>query len=823
MKNELKQKLAEIKVKENLLSDKESLVAEQYNQAWLRHMKDKKIPANVIRVCNCDAFWVGKQHNILVEYKYDIDMENPVERAKVLAQAIAYYRAISEKGKTKNASVVFVADVNECFALHVNYINKFVNLPGVKWVAPNKMGDDPVLVGAIVADGEIHEKSIVFNTTDPDFSEERIFGTIDGIAEGLARIVPITEATVKMGFEHFSTRIVDKSKYAGKANDLVGMYFEFIKKEADCFVRGNKLYFSQYSPIQVNADKANQFRSRFGAFSENDKRELERMYDTLVSDAERRMNGQFFTPKVWVDEAHRRMAKILGENWESTVPTWDNCCGTKSLTRDYEHGELYLSTLEQAELNASEKLSAEARETFVFDFLNTDMEKLPDSLKKAMKTCGEQNKPFAFLINPPYGQATNRKGIETKDGISFTAALEDMKKHDMGKAGRELTVQFLWRIIELVKKYKMKNVTLGLFSNPAWMTGDSFETFRKEWNKYAEFKDGFAFRSEEFEGVKPGWAINFSVWSISADKKNNHNHVFPCDILENDQDGMELSNVGKHEYCNLDGKELASSWVRGELPKTKKTFATVDGIKIIDGSDSRCRGMWCEGSLGYLYCNGNSVKSNSQETGLFSMAFKAANGFNLLPENIDRAVSLFAARRLVEDNVWNHQDVYAVPNTNHQKYAEWNSDAYVLSMFESKSYQTSICGDCNGKHYDFVNQFHPFTKSETYDLCGIEKKTNFQDESRWCKANGKFVNLSHEAAEVMEAYRTCIRNSAPARREFHKQHPELQLNRWDAGYRQLKVLFAEACPDDFKVLKEKVKNLKSKMLPLVYELGFLRG
>lgn len=822
MKTELKTKLAEIKAIQNIISDKESLVAEQYNQAWIRHMKGKKIEASVLRVCNCDAFWVGKQHNILVEYKYDIDMENPVERAKVLAQVIAYYRAISEKGKTKNASVVFVADVNECFALHVNYINKFVNLPGVKWVAPNKMGDDPILVGAIVEDKEIHEKSIVFNTTDPDFSEEKIFGTIDEIAEGLTRIVPITEATVKMGFEHFSTRIVDKSKYAGKANDLVGMYFEFIKKEADCFVRGNKLYFSQYSPIQVNADKANQFRSRFGAFSENDKRELERMYDTLVSDAERRMNGQFFTPKVWVDEAHRRMAKILGENWEATVPTWDNCCGTKSLTRDYEHGELYLSTLEQAELNASEKLSAESRETFVFDFLNTDTEKLPESLKKTMKTCGEQNKPFAFLINPPYGQAGNRKGVDTKNTISFTSAFEDMKKHGMGKAGLELTVQFLWKILELVKKYDMQNVVLGIFCKSTWYTGDSFEEFRKEWNKYAEFKDGFAFRSEEFEGVKPGWAINFSVWSISADKKNgSHIQVFPCDILENDQDGMELSNVGKHEYYNLDGKELASSWVRGELPKTKKTFATTDGIHLL--GDGNFSGAWCEDSLCYFYNHSNSIKENSQGVGLFSVPVKDGHGFNLLPENIDRAVSLFAARRLVQPTPFNERDSYAAPNVKDKKYAEWNSDSYVLALVDNQSYQTSICGDCNGKHYDFVNQFHPFTKSETYDLCGIEKKTNFQDESRWCKANGKFDNPSREAVEVMEAYRTCIRNSAPARREFHKQHPELQLNRWDAGYRQLKVLFADACPDDFKVLKEKVKNLKSKMLPLVYELGFLRA
>jgi hypothetical protein len=298
---------------------------------------------------------------------------------------------------------------------------------------------------------------------------------------------------------------------------------------------------------------------------------------------------------------------------------------------------------------------------------------------------------------------------------------------------------------------------------------------------------------------------------------------FKCDILEAAEDGMGVVKIGEHTYYNLDGKELASSWVRGaELPKTKKTFSTSDGIKIIGGSDSHCRGTWCEGSLGYLYCNGNIVKSSSQETGLFSAPFCAANGFNILPENIDKAVSLFSARRLVEPDPFNRMDSYVAPSTDNEKYKEWNSDSYVFSILENKSYQSSIKGTVDGKNYDFVNQFYPFTKSETYDMCGLDKKKNFKDESRWCKQNGKFDNLSSEAAAVLEAFRTCIMKSAAARAEFNKQHPELQVTRWDAGYRQLKDLFKKECQAEFENLKEKVGVLKAKMLPLVYELGFLR-
>lgn len=511
----LKVRLNDIRLTASM-SDKESLVAGEYNAAWVDYCKGKKIATTIARFENCDAYWMTDRHNILVEYKYDIDMENPSERAKVIAQVVAYYRKIAEKGKVKSATVVFIADVNECFALHVNYLNRFVNLPGVNWrLAPSNMGSDEILVNAIMADTEVNAKSIVFNTADPDFSEEKIFNSIHNLCNGVTRIVPITAGTLKMAYEYFSTKIVSIKKY--KANDVVGMFYEFIKKGSECFVKNGKIYFSNYAPVAVDERRAVQFLGRFGEFDENDKSELDRMYDTLVSDTERRVNGQFFTPKVWVDEAHRRMARVVGEDWESKYPSWSCCCGTKSCSRDYEYGSLWLSTLEQSELNASSSLNTEAVDTFVFDFLNDSESKLPKSLKDALKKAGKEGTPFTMLINPPYGQSgagANKGG--NKADVTKTDIAMQMKSVGLGKASNELTVQFLYRIMNIVKEYGIKDFTLGLFSNPAWMTGDACEKFREEWNKVATFDNGFAFHADEFEGVKEGWAINFSVWKLSA-------------------------------------------------------------------------------------------------------------------------------------------------------------------------------------------------------------------------------------------------------------------------------------------------------------------
>ena len=294
---------------------------------------------------------------------------------------------------------------------------------------------------------------------------------------------------------------------------------------------------------------------------------------------------------------------------------------------------------------------------------------------------------------------------------------------------------------------------------------------------------------------------------------------FPVDLLEN-QDGQELICVGTHMYYNLDGKTKMSEWMRGKLPKCNKCVCTTDGIKIIASTHKSAKGSICANSLGYMASDSNTIKSNAQLVALLSLPFSFAHGFNLLPENFDRAVSGFAARRLVVDNVWNHQDCYMAPNTAHPKYAEWQKDCYIFSMFESKSNQTSIKGEVDGEAYDFKNNFYPFSKKETYELLGLSWKQNSKDETRFIA--DKLTDLTPEGQKVLDDFKACLKTSAKARPEYHKAHPELQVNRWDCGWRQLKGLFEEACLDQFNQLKADFDTLKDKMLPLVYELGFLK-
>lgn len=797
----------------NDATDQESLVA----IAWLKAFKKHWKKVVLTRREKCDAYLSIDKKAMLIEFKKDQNMQDPAIRARVLTQAIHYYsRFLNGKTDLRTPDVIFVADKNECFALHVNFVNQYVSMIDDS-LAPSAQHNNAKLMEALIKDTELQTQAIVYHIDETDFSPEKIFDKIDQMLAGVTRIVPVTPGTLKKGFDYFCTSILVDIKDM-TANELVGRFYAFMKGQKDAVIAKGKLMgIEGYAPVSINETKALQFKARFGVFSETDSQELERLYDTLVGEAERRRNGQFFTPAIFVNEAHSRLARVLGDTWEQECMTWDCCCGTKSLTRDYEFGNLWLSTLDQNELNCSASLSTDAQETFVFDFLNGATTTLPKKLVEALKANKDKN--ITLFVNPPYGQAGNgaNKGQSNKAGVHKTAVQSRMMEAGMGKASRELTIQFLYRFLELIKEFKLTKVTVGLFSNPAWLTGDACEKFRKAWLEKFKFDNSFGFRSEEFAGVKPGWAINFSVWTMGKHSRELQTE-FPVDLLEN-QDGQELVQVGTHTYYNLDGKAKMSEWVKPTAHVTLvSSIATTDGINMRLPGTGSVHARTCAGAIGFINLHSNCVEKNAQYVGLYSFPC-TDQGYNLLPENFDRAVSGFAARRLVVDNVWNHQDCYMAPNTEHPKYAYWQKDCYIFSMFEAKSNQTSIKGEVDGEAYDFKNNFYPFSKQETYSFLGLQWKQNSKDETRFIA--DKLTDLTPEGQKVLDDFKTCLKASAKARPEYHKAHPELQVNRWDCGWRQLKGLFEEACPDQFSQLKTDFKALKDKMLPLVYELGFL--
>jgi hypothetical protein len=156
---------------------------------------------------------------------------------------------------------------------------------------------------------------------------------------------------------------------------------------------------------------------------------------------------------------------------------------------------------------------------FQYDFLNDDESKLPEGLKKAIL----EKKQILFFINPPYGTSGSKSiiGGGNKDCISSKTLVNvAMKKENMGACSDQLYAQFLYRIIMFKNEYNLSNVSICLFSNPLFLSGESFIKFRNTFYKKFIFKDGFLFQADQFADVSGDWGISFTVWEGKDEVKN---------------------------------------------------------------------------------------------------------------------------------------------------------------------------------------------------------------------------------------------------------------------------------------------------------------
>lgn len=159
--------------------------------------------------------------------------------------------------------------------------------------------------------------------------------------------------------------------------------------------------------------------------------------------------GAFYTPKIWVDELHKMLSSHLGEDWKDKYIVWDASCGPATLTRDYKFKNLFLSTLEQVDIDIIKESGYNPEATvFQFDFLNDPLSKLPDELQKHLQNGAK----FVFLNNPPFGRRVGLSVLNQKCGnLNSETILSQrisliMSGMKIG-GGDDMYTQFLFRII----------------------------------------------------------------------------------------------------------------------------------------------------------------------------------------------------------------------------------------------------------------------------------------------------------------------------------------------------------------------------------------
>ena len=537
--------------------------------------------------------------------------------------------------------------------------------------------------------------------------------------------------------------------------------------------------------------------------------------DSLIPVDERSFKGAYYTPLHVVDKAYDKLAETLGKGWQKNYVVWDMCCGVGNLEVKHSNPRnVFMSTLDTADVDVMRATkTCVAATRFQYDYLNDDItedgridysltNKIPVELRKAIA----EGKKILVLINPPYAETGSGagKGSENKKGVEQTRINASMT--ELGYASKELFVQFMVRIAK-----EMPNATLAMFSTLKYVNAPNFEKFRETWN--AKYLGGFIVHSKAFDGLDGNFPIGFLVWKTEINAKIKT----PITEITTEILSKKVQAIGEKKFYNLPNSAFLNVWM--EKSKTNKEVALPLSNATTISKNPRIK-LSCDGMIGFLFAGNNDLQNASTGTLIASSIYTGRNGGGcyLTPENLWQGAVVFAVRRLIKPTWMNDRDQFLQPTSPLSD--EFKHDCLIWMLFNGSNLTASANElEWNGQQWSIVNHFIPFTEAE------VGAPERFKSDFMVRYLAGK--KLSSEALAVLGAgrgvWKEYFAEIAP-----HSVREELKLNRADVGWYQIRNALkkrntaGDGTPVDFSVFEAAYKALTEKLVPLVYELGFLK-
>lgn len=543
--------------------------------------------------------------------------------------------------------------------------------------------------------------------------------------------------------------------------------------------------------------------------------------DSLIPVDERTFKGAYYTPLPVVDKAYDLLEKTLGANWQRDYYVWDMCCGVGNLEAKHSnHRHLFMSTLDEEDVDimkAAKICVGAAR--FQYDYLNDDItdtgeidysltDKIPQSLRDVIRDANEGKKKLLVLINPPYAEVGSAFNASSKENTAKTGVNKTrfgqfgMKKY--GKASNELFTQFVARIAK-----EIPNATLAMFSTLKYVNAQTMETFRNNWG--SKYLAGFAIHSKSFDGIKGDFPIGFLIW-----KTSNKECIFPeeisCEVL-----AKNVVPIGEKKFYSATNDKYLANWIGRPKPNAIEIIPLKNAISpATRTTDLRCK-FWSNGAVGYMRVNSNDMQQ-ANDTSLFSSGYSGGHGFYVNEDNLSRLAVIFSVRKVVNYSWLNDRDQFLQPNAELSE--EFKNDCLVYMLFNGSNL-TAGANDLewNGKKWNIVNHFIPFTETE------VGASDQFESDFMVRYMEGK--TFSPEAQAVLDEGKKIWQ--AYFKQSFnHKIREEFKLNRSDVGWYQIRMALkaqndtGNAIPVNFEPFESAYKTLSEKLRPQVYTYGFLK-
>lgn len=425
-------------------------------------------PFNTDGILEISSGLFGQPLTILVETKRDKQFTgNRKDILEVCAQVISYLRQIKTHDPHKYPNVIVIADNNEIFLIPTALLDPYTE-KDYDWSLPaSEMRKDTTLIADLAEDKNI--RPFVHDITENFDISDFCSHLITLAHEAGPTKIKIGKTSLSDAFENFRKLVFgtnDPNVIQSENRRQIEIFSRTLLGDEDVYAHPKKKNVLLVDGIElenIDTEGYELFATRYDAnhYSFDEYKKITQMSDTLIAEANRRFRGDYYTPKVWVDEAHRIISEQLGEDWKDEYIVWDPAAGTKNLTRDYKFSNLFSSTLYEGELMATNKFNKD-NVSFQYDFLNDDMclhdgtitlenlksmtdEQIETTLKMPLELVKKllNKEKIVFFTNPPYGQAGSGQGKEHKIGATNTRIGKSMKNQKLNRASSELYTQFI--------------------------------------------------------------------------------------------------------------------------------------------------------------------------------------------------------------------------------------------------------------------------------------------------------------------------------------------------------------------------------------------
>lgn len=735
-----------------------------------------------------------------LECKLDVDFNNAREKAKVILQVCCYLKQIKyeqpKDAQTWRASsiprVVVLGSKINCLALPTSILFTHADkaIKGYKSASTAHLNkDNAQILADIIDDIEIYNYSIVRETSDKN-CVKLLCEQILRLGNELKITDDLTEHTMSLAFDFFDMYVLDekvskKLSSREKVDIFIGTFFneEFEEIKTNRHATSYDKLRIHGIEVKVDPDKYNQFKVLFAMrdYGMPEQKKITAITCRLIEDTDRRRKGDFYTPSIWVDEAHKLLDKNLGENWREEYMVWDCAWGTGNLTRDYKFDDLYCSTLQKEDLNIGYRYNRGACK-FQYDFLNDDVEefeRVKDTLiYPFINKRGINIATMRELINLEtaldlYAMAVDKNIITIEEGkIAYSKAINIIKSTKLYQEAPGLINGLLG--IDGKDKKKL----LFLINPPYATTGNIDMKGNKETgladNIIAEYMDDmggctqqlyaqFIFRISEiarlfsnevilgiycptviFTGkhfakmrasilnnsFMEGFMFQASQFANVADDWSiafslwNFNHSKSNDYLLDAKDLSSIDNNGivtireKKRMYSSAGKEIQKIIKNEKCASSKEVYTMSSGLVITDKIYKQP-----DNCMGYLFMDTPRVGYNTRFVTLINRRMKGNKiAISLDNKSFTDACVIYTVRKLISGqySLWmNNSDEYMVPNESDTRYEQFKNDSLIYSTFHIVNNFTSLrkITDAHGIR-NIQNEFFWLSYKEMENIAG---------------------------------------------------------------------------------------------------------